>query len=290
MSTDLAYLMDAVARRLLGAPNEPLSSERELRYGSKGSLSIDLNKGTYYDWEHKQGGGVLEFIKRYGNADPFAWLRKEGLLPDRPSMGFSKTHVKRDNIPSALAIWHQSVPAAGTLVETYLRSRGITLPPPLTLSFHPSLLHNPTDTYWPAMVALVTREKVILGIHRTYLARDGSGKADVKPKKMMLGPISGGAVRLAPAAESICITEGIEDALSVMQVTGRVAWASGSATGMKNLLLPDIVREVIICADNDPAGENAADKASARWFLEHRYVRIARPPPSKDWNDLLREG
>ena len=49
------------------------------------------------------------------------------------------------------------------------------------------------------MVALVTRgiDDVPLAIHRTFLARDGFGKAPVNPQKMMLGPCRGGAVRLA---------------------------------------------------------------------------------------------
>jgi hypothetical protein len=49
------------------------------------------------------------------------------------------------------------------------------------------------------MVALVTRgaDGTPLAIHRTFLARDGGGKAPVDPQKMMLGPCRGGAVRLA---------------------------------------------------------------------------------------------
>jgi len=48
------------------------------------------------------------------------------------------------------------------------------------------------------MVALVTRgtDDAPLAIHRTFLARNGAGKAPVEPQKMMLGPCRGGAVRL----------------------------------------------------------------------------------------------
>lgn len=48
------------------------------------------------------------------------------------------------------------------------------------------------------MVGLVTRgsDDTPLGIHRTFLARNGGGKAPVDPQKMMLGPCRGGAVRL----------------------------------------------------------------------------------------------
>ena len=57
---------------------------------------------------------------------------------------------------AALAIWHSATPAGGTLVETYLISRGLHLPPPPTLRFHSGLKH-PSGGIWPAMVALVTQ-------------------------------------------------------------------------------------------------------------------------------------
>ena len=101
---------------------------------------------------------------------------------------------------AALAIWGSAKRAQGTLVEVYLASRGIRLPAPDALRFHPGLKH-PSGGIWPAMVALVTRgsDGKPLAIHRTYLARDGIGKAPVAPQKMMLGPCRGGAVRLRQA-------------------------------------------------------------------------------------------
>ena len=59
-------------------------------------------------------------------------------------------------------------------------------------------LRHPSGARWPAMVALVTHGDtgLPLAIHRTFLARDGFGKAPVDPQKMMLGPCRGGAVRL----------------------------------------------------------------------------------------------
>src|SRR5262249_3850557 len=90
---------------------------------------------------------------------------------------------------AALAIWQSAKPAQGTPVEVYLASRGIDLPPPASLRFHFGLKH-PSGGIWPAMVALVTSgtDGTPLAIHRTFLARDGGGKACVDPQKMMLGP------------------------------------------------------------------------------------------------------
>jgi putative DNA primase/helicase len=190
----------------------------------------------------------------------------------------------------ALRIWAETRrPAVATPVEQYLQARGITIPPPNTLSFHPALRH-PSGDVWPAMVALVTRgsDGKPVGIHRTFLCPDGRGKAPVDRQKMMLGRCRGGAVRLGPATHLLMIAEGIETALSAMQATGRPTWAALSTSGLRSLDLPPVVREVFVLADGDDNGESAAKTAALRWRLEGRRVRIARPPAGVDFNDVLK--
>jgi putative DNA primase/helicase len=191
-------------------------------------------------------------------------------------------------IETALAIWQSGMAADGTLAETYLASRGLHLPLPATLRLHAGLKH-PSGGIWPAMVALVTRgsDDTPLAIHRTFLARDGDGKAPVDPQKMMLGPCRGGAVRLAASGAVLMVGEGIETCLAAMQATGRPAWAALSTSGLRTLNLPDGVREVIVLADGDQAGEAAARDCAWRWKREGRRVRIARPPQGLDFNDML---
>ena len=95
---------------------------------------------------------------------------------------------------------------------------------------------------------------------------------------------------MAPADETLLIAEGIETALSGQQETGIAAWAAISASNMANLLLPELplAREIVIAADNDPAGISAAERAAERWTKEGRKVRIAMPPAGMDLNDILR--
>jgi putative DNA primase/helicase len=227
-------------------------------------------------------------------------LRSRGLWPQRGSRAFSREAARRaDNGQSneqsdatrseaARAIWLSTLPAVGTLVATYLSSRGLHLPPPTTLRFHAGLRH-PSGGRWPAMVALVTRgsDETPMAIHRTFLARDGSGKAPVDPSKMMLGPCRGGAVRLAMAGELLMVGEGIETCLAALQATSRPAWAALSTSGLKALDLPKDVRDVIVLADSDEAGEEAARDCAWRWRRQGRRVRIARPPQGTDFNDML---
>ena len=124
-------------------------------------------------------------------------------------------------------------------------------------------------------------------MHRTYLRSDGFGKAQIEPQKMMLGAVSGGAVRLAEPAEVLMVGEGIETSLAAMQATGHPAWAALSTSGLRALDLPVSVREIIVLADGDDAGEAAARDCAQRWTRQGRRVRIARPPRGLDFNDVL---
>lgn len=189
---------------------------------------------------------------------------------------------------TARRLWQACVPAAGTIAETYLKARGITISIPPSLRFHPNLKHA-SGTLWPGLVALVTggMDGAFRAVHRTFLDRGGAGKALVNPPKMMLGPCRGGAVRLASARDVLMVGEGIETCLTAMQASGLPAWAALSVAGLRALDLPDTVREVIILADGDDAGERAALDAAARWARAGRRVRIARPPRGMDFNDVL---
>lgn len=188
----------------------------------------------------------------------------------------------------ALSIWRASHGIAGSPAETYLLSRAITLSPPPSLRFHPGLKHA-SGSIWPAMVALVVHGGTgsPIAIHRTFLARQGHGKALVDPQKMMLGPCRGGVVHLGNPGDVLMVGEGIETCLAAMQASGKPAWAALSTSGLRSLDLPSALREVIVLADGDAPGEAAAQECARRWHREGRSVRIARPPNGMDFNDLL---
>jgi len=190
---------------------------------------------------------------------------------------------------AALAIWQASQVAERSPVATYLRSRGLRLPALPTLRFHAGLKH-PSGGVWAAMVGLVTHGATgsPIAVHRTFLDRNGCGKAPVDPAKMMLGPCRGGLVRLGEPNAVLMIGEGIETCLAAMQATGNAAWAALSTSGLRSLDLPRNARDVIVLADGDEPGEAAAQDCARRWKREGRRVRIARPPHGMDFNDLLK--
>ncbi len=238
-------------------------------------------------------------------------LRRDGLLPEWRAEIFKAkgaekipTHggeiaerrdavdrvdkVKRTDL--ALEIWRRCVPAPGTLVETYLRARGVTVPIPPSLRYLAAAKHGPTGLILPAMVAGVQDPAGrVVAIHRTFLSRDGTAKAGVREPKMSLGPVAGGGVRLALAGSKVAICEGIESALSFQQATGITTWAALSVPGVCSLVLPKEISAVVLGPDGDDPGDRAAVEAAKRFVREGRKVRIARPPRGMDWNDVLRE-
>lgn len=160
----------------------------------------------------------------------------------------------------------------------------------------PALRHrgdcpHPEGGRLPAMVAEVLDVAGRpIAVHRTYLTPAG-GKADRDPAKASLGPVWGGAVHLDPAAPELVIGEGIETAASAGLLLGLPAWAAINAGNLeRGLLLPPEVRAVVIAADPDPKGREAAAAAATRWQAEGRRVRIATPhQPGRDFNDVLQD-
>src|SRR5690606_31154544 len=124
---------------------------------------------------------------------------------------------------AARRLFAMSRPIGGTVVEAYLRRRGITiLHGADSLRFHPRCYyrpeHGPTET-WPAMIAAVTDlDGRITGAHRTWLAPDGSDKAPIDTPRKAMGDLLGHAVRFGVPGSVMAAGEGIETMLSLKQV------------------------------------------------------------------------
>jgi putative DNA primase/helicase len=128
----------------------------------------------------------------------------------------------------AREIWRESVPAAGTVAEVYLKGRGCWTDNAAVrfVSASPTL-----GKYWwdgPAMVAAFgVAPDDIRGIHVTKLKRDGAGKAGTDRDKIMLGSSSGWPIVLTPVNDigGLLIAEGIENALAC-HASGLGLWAA----------------------------------------------------------------
>jgi hypothetical protein len=142
---DFAALIGDVARHLLGQPTKRLSTRRQLRFGSKGAIAVEIagsHCGTWFDHSDGIGGGTLDLIihARGGTrADALAWLQSERLVdtdnnPDREKDNPVATRKNEPEqhqtlAPWARRLWETCRPiTAGDPAGQYLRARGCALP------------------------------------------------------------------------------------------------------------------------------------------------------------------
>jgi len=195
---------------------------------------------------------------------------------------------------SARRLFGMSQPIAGTVVETYLRGRGITdLNGVGSLRFHPRCYYRPEadapTEIWPAMIAAVTDLKgYITGAHRTWLDPSGRDKAPVDTPRRAMGHLLGHAVRFGPASEVMAAGEGIETILSLRSAISTMSMVAAlSAAHLGAVLFPATLRRLYVVRDNDPAGDGAVaglfDRAQSAGI-----EAIVLSPQCGDFNEDLR--
>jgi phage/plasmid primase-like uncharacterized protein len=272
----------------------------------QGSCVIALEgerAGDWIDFDDNQGGGPLSTLEHATGLTGRALFEYAAeIAGSAPVNGAShpiaKSSSKEQPADSTAReielILARGVPLGGTAAEAYLAGRGLQVPGTPDLLFHRDLTYWDTRTGYPALIAIVRNAAgQQIAIHRTYLAVDRSGKADVPKPRMMLGSVAGSAVRLGAVGERgvIGIAEGIETALSVMHACPALpVWAALSSGNLEQVMLPPEITRVVLLADHDGEGVGleAAERAAARFHAEGRRVWIAHPPgPGDDFNDLL---
>ena len=121
-AADFARLMEPIARKLFGAPTATARNGRELRFRSHGSLSIDLDRGTWYDHQSGEGGGVLKLLereRRLPTAEAIIWLQHEGLLTNSPQRPQAQQTAIYDYTDETGALLFQVVRLDGTSGKTF---------------------------------------------------------------------------------------------------------------------------------------------------------------------------
>ncbi len=122
---DFSSLMEPVAHRLLGEPNDGLSkSPRDMRFGTHGSLSINVETGEFYDHEAKIGGGVVDLVKHRLGCDrggAISWLRRQDLLPEKSTRAEIPAAPKESEPKPRFACAYDYTDEAGELAYQVVR-------------------------------------------------------------------------------------------------------------------------------------------------------------------------
>ncbi|PJI96447.1 Toprim domain-containing protein [Acidovorax sp. 69] len=198
-------------------------------------------------------------------------------------------------------LWKASAPA-GASVRNYLAQRGLgDWAIPSCIRQHSGLAYWHTDDdgvlqelgRFPAMLAPIVRDGNLLAIHRTYLA--GGKKADVPtPKKLTAASASlaGACIPLAaPRGGVLGIAEGIETAAAASLGSGLPVVAAYCANALSGFHWPRGIDRLVIFADNDPAGQQAAAALAQRANKAGINNKTLTPSrPGADWADVWLEG
>jgi hypothetical protein len=242
----------------------------------------------------RESCGFIDFRDVADEARRFLSLpRAEPRHPPKP------VRVPAGSPEAAQRLIAMSQPIRRTLVETYLRNRGIkAVHDAGALRFHPRCYYRPDDDLtietWPAMIAAVTDlDGRITGAQRTWLDPEGFdarrlGKAPVETPRRAMGNLLGHAVRFGVADDVLAAGEGIETMLSLRYALPAMPMAAAlSANHLAALLLPLTLRRLYIARDADAAGDMALAALTER--AEAAGIEaLALSPRKGDFNEDLR--
>lgn len=184
----------------------------------------------------------------------------------------------------------------GDPVARYMRRRGIDAwPLPDCLRLHPNLpyWHDGAELgRFRAMLCPITApDGRLIAWHRTYLTEDGRKASVPTPKKLTAaaGPLAGACIPLGrPAHGVLGIAEGVETALAASLASGVPSVAAYCAGNLAAYRWPAGLRRLLVFADADRAGREAADTLRRRAMAEGVRVDVLTPSTEGiDWADVV---
>ena len=309
----LTQQIELLCEHLLGASNR-MSTANNLRYGTRGSLSINTSNGLWTNFETGEKGNALQLISaQMGHNDfkdtmayardflnhPDSWV----VTPSFPSKNESKTTTKENPNKKEYAekLMKQSIPTQGTLAERYLKEyRKLNEYSQADLRFIPKIdtWHGDKKIQVPALLCIGKNSKGELNHVQVIRLDPLTGDKDYASKigKQTYGKVNGCPIDLNKQSTSLItyLSEGTETGLSLLQVDPQAnVKALLSKSNFLNVDISRLTDKVILCLDND-GKETFKDlvlsKAVIRLKEAGKEVSIIMPNKiDNDFNDVLKK-
>ena len=290
-------LIRDTAEKIFGDVNSKLSKHHQLRFGNKGSVSVNLQSGQWYDFSTGEGGNLYKFCKnevtfeKKTNTDP---IKANGQSTIQKLIAIER--ILRNSIPA-------TDPKASPLHKYFSQYRNINLKE-ITLSddlrFSDKIWNSEKKKYMPAVIAVARNKNgKVSAVQVTYLNSTSDKARNLSVSKRSIGLVKGSFVELTKNTNAITvfIAEGIETALSIAQAKSDACIiCSLGISNIRNIELSSLQhKNVVICADNDGPNSqtNLVIERAAASLKENgaKSVTIIRPDKEKsDFNDLLKTG
>jgi len=254
----------------------------------RGGVFGDWRAGCCEVWTASARGGMT----RAERLDLARQIEAASIARDR-----AKVQHWGENSQRIARLWAQCVPLEpGDPVTLYLKRRGFggVWPLPGALRLHRRLPYWDGDRCigtFPAMVAQLTApDGCVVALHRTYLCADGSRApvSSVKKLTRTAGPLAGACIALhRPHAGVLGVAEGIETAFGAWRASGVPTVAAYSAGNVEAFQWPREVRRLIVFADPEERGHEAARRLRQRAFAAGLRCEVLTPRTAgADWCDV----
>lgn len=270
-SVNFPAIIGEIATILLGEPNPEMSRAHDLRFGAKGSLSVNTSKAVWQNFEAGTGGGTLDLIRAHTDAqtdaDCFLWLEQQGLIGG--AVAPTPTPLPENSkATDPVVAWDRLKPLSE--IHPYLAKKGVGCYGDLRTDRQGNLCVPCFDGIGEALKG-----------YQRIPAKGVKKFAPGTPARLgLLFPIGDPATN---PDDPLILSEGYATGGTLHIMTGWpviVAFGAGWIFKVASKLrerYPD--REIILGADADPAGRKAADAVKALGI--HALF-----PESGDWNDV----
>ena len=306
----LVVQIEPLAKRLLGTPSR-MSTANNLRFGSKGSLSINVADGLWYSFETGEKGNVLQLITAQMGFSDFKdtldYAKDFLNCPDTVNYGISqnkinvkKTKVSKNTKEYAKKLYDNSKPIKGTLAERYLKDYRKTLNyKEANLRFIPeiSTWHGDKKTKVPALLCVAKDRNGELNHVHVIRLNPSTGDKDIasNTEKQTYGAVNGCSIELNKQSkgQTTYVAEGVETGLSILagDPNANVLAITGKES-FKNIDLFRLSNKVVLCLDNDGEATfktSVIEKAVFRLIEAGKSVSLIIPKKTgDDFNDVLK--
>lgn len=302
---DAAHAFRATILAALGCAPDVIEPGKLQRFGPSGRASDksawcklfdDLRGGVYGDWRSGTSETWTAHDRHTMTRQQRAALARQVEAASRERLQAQRVQW-RANAERVAALWAEGVPVRdGDPVAQYLRRRvpGLVAIPEC-LRLHPALPYWDEGRElgrWPAMLAPLRNPAAgkLLAVHRTWLTADGRKAAVPTVRKLSCaaGPLAGACIPLmAPQRGQVGIAEGIETALASHLASGLPVVAAYCAGNLAAWRWPGGVRRVVVFADADAAGRDAAHTLRGRVRAAGLRCDVLAPTDDgADWCDV----
>jgi hypothetical protein len=194
------------------------------------------------------------------------------------------------NKEKAEKIWSVHKNIKGTLGEQYLLDRGIEISDEPNVGFHPKVYHPELKKFIPALLLAIrsSPDGELCGTHRIFIEETNFKVTKVKgvEAKLVVGPISGNGIWFGVPGPELYLAEGPESALDVRNFGASFVVSAISGMNFHQLTIPKYVKTLILCHDNDKAGQASVVRAIKSYRRSGLEIETAVSENIKDWNDF----